>query len=93
MEIYSDKQALSTQMKEPWFQDFAKRVKEEGLYDTSKGDNQGERMVAWYPTAGFVARESSKDGLARPFGKGSVVMLALFQCKEGKRDQVMEVIR
>lgn len=84
MEIYSDKQALSNQLKEPWFQDFGKQVKEEGLYS-----QKGENMVAWYPVAGFVAREE----LARPFGKGVVVMLAVFTCKEGKRDEVVKVVR
>lgn len=91
MEIYSDKQALSTQMKESWFQNFGERVKRERLYDTSKANGKGEHMVAWYPVAGFVAREESK--LARPFGHGVVVMLAVFTCKEGKRDQVVKVLR
>lgn len=81
MEIYSDKQALSTQQKEAWFQEFQQKVKDEGLYDS-----RGEELVVWYPTAGFVAR---KD-VAAPYG--GIVMLALFTCKSGKRDTVVKAI-
>src|SRR4051794_17958383 len=48
MEIYTDKNAFSTQQHESWFQDFEKQVRDEGLYQTK------DEMVAWYPTAGFV---------------------------------------
>lgn len=81
MEIYTDKRALSTQQEETWFKDFQKKVKDEGLYS-----DKGEEMVVWYPTAGFVAR----DDVAAPYG--GIVMLAVFTCKEGKRDAVVEVI-
>lgn len=81
MEIYTDKQALSIQQEESWFKEFQQKVKDEGLYG-----EKGEEMVVWYPTAGFVARED----VAAPYG--GVVMLAVFTCKEGKRDDVVEVI-
>lgn len=81
MEIYTDKQALSTQQQEDWFKDFQRQVKNENLYSTD-----GEELVVWYPTAGFVARTN----VATPYG--GVVMLAIFTCKEGKRDAVVEVL-
>ncbi|KAK5076649.1 hypothetical protein LTR64_005873 [Lithohypha guttulata] len=80
-EIYSDKQALSTQQNEDWFKNFQKTVKEEKLFN-----ERGEEQVAWYPTAGFVAREDA----APPYG--GIVMLAVFTCKEGKRDEVVKVV-
>lgn len=82
MEIYTDKQALSTQQNEPWFVDFAKQVKDEGLYGPD------EELVVWYPAAGFVSRSDS----ATPFGKGTVVMIAIFTCKDGQRSKVVDVI-
>lgn len=81
VEIYSDKHALSTQQEEAWFKDFQKRAKEESLYGA-----KGEELVAWYPTAGFVARTKT----AGPYG--GIVMFALFTCKEGKRDTVVKVL-
>ena len=82
MEIYSDKSALSTQQSEAWFKEFHARIKDEGLYERE------EELVVWYPVAGFVARGDS----AAPFGKGAVVMVAVFTCKEGRRDAVVDVI-
>lgn len=82
MEIYSDKQALTTQQSESWFQNFQKKVKDERLYE------KDEELVVWYPTAGFVSRSDS----AAPFGNGTVVMLAVFTCKDGQRDKVVDVI-
>lgn len=81
MEIYADKQALSTQQEEDWFKTFQKSVKTEGLYS-----EKGEEMVVWYPTAGFIARED----VAAPYG--GVIMLALFTSKDGERDAVVEVL-
>lgn len=81
MEIYTTKQALSTQQNEDWFKNFQKQAKDEKLYT-----GKGEELVAWYPAAGFVAREDA----APPYG--GIVMLAVFTCQEGKRDQVVEVL-
>lgn len=82
MEIYTDKDALSTQQNESWFQDFHKQVEADGLYE------KDEDLVVWYPAAGFVSRGDS----AAPFGKGTVVMQAVFTCKDGQREKVLDVL-
>ncbi|RFU30802.1 hypothetical protein B7463_g5545, partial [Scytalidium lignicola] len=83
MEIYTDKSSLSTQLKEPWFQELKRQGKEEGWHARM------EEMVAWYPVGGFVARTD----LARPFGGGVIVLLARFTCKdeEGKK-KIVEIL-
>lgn len=82
MEIYSSKDALSTQQHEAWFQDFHAQVKAEGLYE------KDEELVVWYPAAGFVSRGDS----AAPFGNGTIVMQAVFTCKDGQREKVLGVL-
>ncbi|KAK5944714.1 hypothetical protein PMZ80_001914 [Knufia obscura] len=81
MEIYTDKSALTTQQSEDWFREFRERVKAEGLYERE------EELVVWYPSAGFVARGETTSA-----GKGSIVMLAIFTCKEGQREKVVDVV-
>lgn len=81
MEIYTDKNALSTQQQESWFKEFAERGEKEGLLSAK------DELVAWYPTTGFVSRG---DGTVT--GEGIVVMIAVFTCKEGGREKVVEVI-
>lgn len=81
MEIYTDKSALTTQQSEDWFREFRERVKGEGLYERE------EELVVWYPSAGFVARGEKTSA-----GKGSIVMLAIFTCKEGMREKVVDVV-
>ena len=82
--MYSDKAALQTQQGESWYKDFQSRSKQEGLFS-----EKGEVLEAWYPAAGFVARDERDAGIAKPFGRGVIVMLAVFTCKEGKRDEVV----
>lgn len=82
MEIYSSKDALSTQQSEKWFKDYEKKVKEEGLV------SRGGELVVWYPVAGFVSRNEGTVA-----GEGTVVMVAVFTCKEGGREAVVEVLR
>lgn len=81
MEIYTNKNALSTQQQEQWFKDYASLVEKEGLAA------KPEELVVWYPTAGFVSRDD-----ATVAGRGTIVMIAVFKCKSGKRDQVVEVL-
>lgn len=82
MEIYSSKDALTTQQSEAWFKEYEKRVQEEKLV------SRGGELVVWYPVAGFVSR-----GEATTAGEGTVVMIAVFTCKEGGREAVVEVLR
>lgn len=81
IEIYTEKQALSAQQQEDWFVDFQNRVKSDDLYA-----QKGEELTAWYPIAGFVARET----VATPYG--GIVMFALFTCRQGRRDSVADVL-
>lgn len=84
MEIYTDKSSLSIQLREPWFQDL-KKQSEEKQWHTRR-----EEMVAWYPVGGFVARTD----LARPFGKGVIVLLARFTCRDAEgKQKVVEILR
>lgn len=82
MEIYTNKTALSTQQQEQWFKDYASKVEKEGLV------SKPEELVVWYPTTGFVSRDD-----ATAAGKGTIVMVAVFKCKSGKRDQMVDVLR
>ena len=81
LEIYTDKQALSSQQQESWFKEHERRAKSENWYE------KDEELVVWYPTAGFVSRDDSTQA-----GQGKIVMLAVFTCKEGKRNAVVDVI-
>lgn len=81
LEIYTDKQALSSQQQESWFKEHSQRARSENWYE------KDEELVVWYPTAGFVSRDDTTQA-----GEGKVVMLAVFTCKEGKRDAVVDVI-
>jgi len=83
LEIYTSKSALSTQLEDPTFQSYHTAVKAEDLYA------KPEELVAWYPEAGFVAREA----VAGPFGGGNIVMVAKFLCREGGRDKVLGGLR
>ncbi|KAI7286931.1 hypothetical protein KC345_g915 [Hortaea werneckii] len=56
LEIYTTKAALQSQVDDPvYFQRYHEIVKQENLYA------QPEELVAWYPTGGFLARDSSAD--------------------------------
>jgi len=81
LEIYADKAALSTQQSESWFKEDHQTVKDEGLYE------KPEELVVWYPTAGFVSRGDSANS------KAAIVMMAVFTCKGGCRDKVVDVVR
>ena len=74
MEIYTDKKALSKQMGEEWFKGFQKESKEQGWFGEG-----GEEMNIWEVRGGFVSRSTREMG-----GKGTVVMLAKFECKDAE---------
>lgn len=71
LEIYTTKSALSDQIGDADFQAYHEKVKREGLY------SKDEELVAFYPSAGFVAREVH----ALPFG-GTLISLSRFICKD-----------
>ncbi|KAI7238430.1 hypothetical protein KC330_g2543 [Hortaea werneckii] len=58
LEIYTTKAALQSQVDDPvYFQRYHEIVKQENLYA------KPEELVAWYPAGGFLARDSSADGV------------------------------
>ncbi|KAK3117432.1 hypothetical protein LTR53_001197 [Teratosphaeriaceae sp. CCFEE 6253] len=69
IEIYSQKAALSRQLHHPEFLRYHDAVAREGLYA------QDEKMQAWYPRLGFLAR----DGLA---STGLMVVTAMLTAKD-----------
>lgn len=83
VEIYESRQGLERQMDKPWFRDFQEATKMESLY------GRAEELVAWQVVGGFVAREAREVD-----GKGVVVMLARFECKDGgkAKDQVVAAL-
>lgn len=79
MEIYTEKQALQKQIDDPvFFQAFHETAKKESLYAKE------EELVAWYLTAGFVAREQH----AKPFG-GNLISLSKFV---GDREAILKAL-
>lgn len=84
MEIYTDKSALSAQLEEEAYKSYHSTIKREGLY------RKDEDLIAYYPTAGFVARGAS----AEPYGKGITVMIAKFTLKGGEeeRDKALKIL-
>ena len=71
-------------MEDEAYKSYHSSIKREALY------RKDEDLIAYYPTAGFIARETS----AKPFGKGVIVMLAKFVLKGGKdeRDKALKIL-
>ena len=86
VEIYTDKSALSIQQEKPWFKEYARQSKDEGWHQEGKG----EEMRVWEPAGGFVSRKGREEG-----GKGKIVMLAVFECKDsgGAVESTAKVLR
>lgn len=81
MEVYTEKAALKRQLSHPGFKHYHEVVKNEDLYA------QPEELTAWYPTAGFLAREKTAPG-------GVIVMTAMFHLKSGgDREKILKVFR
>ena len=71
LEIYKSKEALQAQVKDPvYFQSYHNTVKQEQLYA------KPEELVAWYQTAGFIARRDS----APPYGGKVTVSVSKLAC-------------
>lgn len=82
MEVYTDKAALQRQLDHPDFQKYHETVEKEQLYSSP------EVLTAWYPTAGFLAREQTTP-------KAALVMTAMFFLKDGQesKEKVMGVVK
>lgn len=79
LEIYTEKQALQKQIDDPiFFQAYHETAKKEALYAKE------EELVAWYFTAGFIAREQD----AKPFG-GNLISLSRFV---GDREGILKAL-
>lgn len=77
VEIYESKEGLERQLDKPWFKAFQDATKQESLY------SQDEEVGAWTPVGGYVSRQAREL-----HQKGTVVMLARFECKgSGKAKQ------
>ncbi|KAK0941902.1 hypothetical protein LTR29_006628 [Friedmanniomyces endolithicus] len=81
LEIYTSKTALQSQVEDPeFFQRYHRVVREEGLYA------QPEELVAWYLSAGFVARPGrGKEG------EGVIISLTKMTCTD--RAKALAVLR
>ncbi|KAK5676610.1 hypothetical protein LTS10_010911 [Elasticomyces elasticus] len=81
LEIYTSKAALQAQVNDTvYFQPYHETVKREGLY------SKPEELVAWYQTAGFVARgKGSKEG------EGVLISTTRMECND--RQKVIDVLR
>lgn len=80
LEIYTSKAALSDQVNDRDFQAYHETVKRERLY------SKDEDLVAYYFTAGFVARKDH----AFPFG-GTLISLTRFICND--KAAVLELLK
>ncbi|CAK4034731.1 Hypothetical predicted protein [Lecanosticta acicola] len=79
LEIYTEVSALQKQVDDPvHFQKYHEIVKKEGLY------SKDEELVAWYLTAGFVARVNAGNN-----GGGNLVSLTKFI---GKKEGVLKAL-
>ncbi|KAK1068376.1 hypothetical protein LTR12_013739 [Friedmanniomyces endolithicus] len=79
LEIYTAKSALQSQVDDrEFFQPYHRTVREEGLYA------KPEELVAWYLTAGFVARSGSTPGSngRGKEGEGVVISLTTMTCTD-----------
>ena len=80
VEIYTSKDGLSIQQKEPFFKEFLEKVKKEDLYA------RDEEMSVWYPRGGFASREARSH-------VGGFPLLAMFKAKdEAGREACVEVL-
>ena len=81
MEIYTTKQAFSDQLNDPvYFRPYRKAVEEENLYA------EVAEHVAWYPAAGFIARDTN----AEPFGN---VLISVSRLVCINRDALVDLLR
>ncbi|KAK0366562.1 hypothetical protein LTR91_003321 [Friedmanniomyces endolithicus] len=88
LEIYTAKSALQSQVDDPeFFQPYHRTVREEDLYA------KPEELVAWYLTAGFVARSGSTPGSngRGKEGEGVVISVTKMTCTD--RAKVLAVLR
>ncbi|KAK5732942.1 hypothetical protein LTR17_010075 [Elasticomyces elasticus] len=81
LEIYTSKAALQAQLNDTvYFQPYHETVRRESLY------SKPEELVAWYQTAGFVARgKGSKEG------EGVLISITKMECKD--RQEVVDVLQ
>ncbi|KAK3619139.1 hypothetical protein LTR56_017617 [Elasticomyces elasticus] len=81
LEIYTSKVALQAQVNDlVYFQPYHETVKREGLY------SKPEELVAWYQTAGFVAR-----GKGGKEGEDVLISTTRMECKD--RQKVLDVLQ
>ncbi|TKA82980.1 hypothetical protein B0A55_01559 [Friedmanniomyces simplex] len=84
LEIYTSKAALQSQVDDPvFFQPYHATVKQETLY------SRPEELVAWYLTAGFVARGKAAGGSGKE-GEGVVISVTKMACTDRKK--VLDVL-
>ncbi|KAK0922605.1 hypothetical protein LTR91_004380 [Friedmanniomyces endolithicus] len=76
LEVYTAKSALQSQVEDPeFFQRYHRIVREEALYA------KPEELVAWYLTAGFVARNGNAGSRGKE-GEGVVISVTKMTCTD-----------
>jgi len=82
--VYTAKSALQSQVEDPeFFQRYHRIVREEALYA------KPEELVAWYLTAGFVARNGNAGSRGKE-GEGVVISVTKMTCTD--RAKVLAVL-